>query len=59
MSRSVFFGEYTMDNVDEGLSIAQVQEVLAEAWPSIKDATGAEDEDGNYVFTAKAAEKGC
>ncbi len=57
--RKVIFGENVLNDIPETLTIAQVQESLISVFPSIANAVGAEDEDGNYVFTPKAAEKGC
>ena len=56
--RTVIFGEHVMNEVDSALSIEQVQEVLADVWPSIANAVGSENEDGDFVFVPKAAEKG-
>ena len=57
--RRVIFGENILNDIPEALTIEQIQGALTTEFPSIANAVGVENEDGDFVFTPKAAEKGC
>lgn len=58
MARKLIFGENSFP-VPENMTLDMAQSWAADALPTIKEAEGYENEDGDFVFEKKAGSKGC